>query len=704
LTTHVLPSGGKPPIRWGVAAIAAGLVAAGVLGIWLILRFVEAERTRDMAAWQIRLGLVVDGRAVAIDDWVDAQHAALRDLAQNAALQLYMTERALAAGDPAKLAEAEAHAGYLRTLLSATADATGFAPVRAPAPVAANVSRAGGGGLALVDAQGNVVAASAHLPPLDARLRAFLAGAATNQRALLDLYLGADGEPTLGFAAPVFGIQADHGSQALGVVFGIRPTAGELARRLVQPGETLRTGETVLVRSGDGGRVVEYLTPWADGTPALRRSLAMDTPNLAAAYALANPGGFAERVDHDGRAVLVTARRLANAPWTVMRTVTMDEALEHSLYRGRVLLLSFLGGMVLIAVVIVGVWRHGIGLRASAAAERYRALAERFEYLSSFMRVVADAQPTAIAAVDRDDRITFANAVATRVMGGTEGEPVGKKLAAVLGQARAQPLAEGNARARVFGATEVPAAPFANPDGAERLVKAAHMPLPLAAEPGSVLMVLEDVTELEQARLRRERALGQLVDTLVSLVDRRDPWSAHHSLRTADVARAVAEEIGLPAVDVATARNAAALMNMGKILVPDTVLTKTGKLSDDEMRQVRDGLAASPDLIAGIDFDGPVAETLRQLPERWDGAGPRGLRGDDILLSARIVAVANAFVAMVSSRAWRAGLPLDDAARQLLADAGSRYDRRVVIALVNILDNRGGRDRWTSFGTAPDSA
>ncbi len=100
-------------------------------------------------------------------------------------------------------------------------------------------------------------------------------------------------------------------------------------------------------------------------------------------------------------------------------------------------------------------------------------------------------------------------------------------------------------------------------------------------------------------------------------------------------------------------------------------------------------------LLADVPFDGPVVETLRQMGERWDGAGqPRGLAGSDILATARIVSVANAFVAMLNPRAWRPGASFDDAVEAVLADAGSAFDRSVVVALVNRLENRGGRQDW----------
>jgi HD-GYP domain-containing protein (c-di-GMP phosphodiesterase class II) len=152
---------------------------------------------------------------------------------------------------------------------------------------------------------------------------------------------------------------------------------------------------------------------------------------------------------------------------------------------------------------------------------------------------------------------------------------------------------------------------------------------------------------------------------------------------------------------VETVEIAGSLMNLGKILVPKEVLTKGESLSEEEIKQVRDSIQTSADLIEGIEFDGPVVETLRQLQERWDGAGvPLGLAGDEILITAQIVAVANAFVAMVSPRAYRPGSSFDEAVETLLSEIRKAFERRPVAALVNYLDSRRGRERWAHF-TAP---
>ena len=161
----------------------------------------------------------------------------------------------------------------------------------------------------------------------------------------------------------------------------------------------------------------------------------------------------------------------------------------------------------------------------------------------------------------------------------------------------------------------------------------------------------------------------------------------------------IAGEMGEPEAVRQTVDIAGNLMNLGKILVSEEILTKTTALTDEEFNAVRSAMVRTADMLSGVSFDLPVAETLRQLQERWDGQGyPDGLREDAIRVEARIVAVANAFVGMVSPRAFRGALPMEKVISILMGDAGTRYDRRPVAALVNYVENRGGAERWAALG------
>lgn len=674
--------------------LCAGLTAVAIYGS---LRLTEADRERDLQAWQSKLGIVADSRAAAVDRWLQSQFAGLARIAQNTSLQLYFTQITTTSTARDKADTDIARAGYLRNLLTVVAHGMGFDQPADGARVAANVQRSGVAGIALVTMKGRVITATDDMPSLLGRILDSLSQGRAGEARLLDLYLDNSGNHTVGFAVPVFAVQADVSAAGqVGWVVGIKRVAAELYPLLRQPGTVWDTAEALLVRRVDAG--IEYVSPTRAADNVLGRLFASDTPGLTAAYALENPGGFAIRRDYQGHDVLLSARKIRTAPWTLIYKIDRAEALGPSDDRARRLLIWMLVSVVAIIAVVIAAWRHGTSVRAARTAAEAKLLARRFEAQSEFLKLVTDSQPAAMFIVDQDDRYKFANRVAAENAGIGANDLLGKPLTSVLGPAAASRYVALNSEVRDSGERRVDVH-HSGSNGDLRVVQSEHIPIihgGTEVTPGSVparlpgiLVVEEDITVAVVEKERREHTQQQLVSTLVAILDRRDPHAADHSARVAPLARAIALEMGLDEAVANTAEIAGQFMNLGKALVPAEILTREGKLDEHEMRQVRDSLQIGAALLEGIEFDGPVVRTLRQVHERWDGAGtPLGLAGEDIFITAQIVAVANVFVALTSERAWRAGIDGEDAAGKLMQEAGGAFTRRVISALINLVDNR----------------
>lgn len=697
-------------------AIGLGMTVVIVAAVFFSFKFVEDERARNMQEWQIRLGIVADSRAAAVNEWADQNFSALRELTENASLQLYMSELTMGAEEGGaeegtEAGDEAAEASYLRNLLVASAERSGFKPPVTSGEIAANVEKVGTAGLGITDAEGKAIVSTSDMPPITGKIRKAIATALDGEPALIDVYMGASNLPTIGFALPVFGIQDDgEGAQGIGAVIGIRVIDKGLFERLKQLGDTTQTSETVLARST--GSMVEYISPLADGTEPLNRSMAIDTPDLAAAFALNKPGGFALKRNYAGEEVLVTSRPLAGLPWVVMRSITRAEALSGTETRLKTILTVFVLIIVGVTVTIVAVWRHGSSLRATEALGQARIAAERFGNMSKFMNVVTNSQPTKIIAVSGDTKYTFANEPAAREAGITTKDIIGKTMASVMGPVQAQTFADINREILAnFAESNDSAASreqhiltFGKEDDDDfAVIKSDHIPLRGDRDfPPAVLMILDDITDLSKERRRSEKMLNQLIGTLVSVVDRRDPFSAHHSERVAEVAKSIAEEMGATEVEAKTAQISGKLMNLGKIFIPPDLLTKTGNLSPEERSLMENSYLVSVDLLDDVDFDGPVVDTIRQLGETWDGSGPLGMREDEVLLPARILSVANTFVGMVSPRAYRGALTFEKVSSILLDQTTTKFDRKPVSALINFLENRGGAEKWAYFREKPE--
>jgi PAS domain S-box-containing protein len=693
------PSEGR--IRLAVVLTSVALVIAAAIGVALVFRFVASERARDLRAWQVRLGIVADSRVAAVEDWLVSQWSDVAGIGDNDSVRLLLTQLKLAGGNLAAVPDGAGQAEYIGNLLAVTADRAGFsAPIVGP-DVRANVNRVGVAGIAVLDLAGKTVVETRGTPSSEAAIRQFVEGAKKGGRALRDMTIDAAGNPSMGFLVPIYAVQGDATpDQQVGWVLGIREVARGLYPLLKQPGTVEKTAEAELVRRS--GAVVDFLSPLASGAAPLTLQLAFNTDDLTAAAAIQAPGGFGVKHDYRDHEVLYTSRAVEGTNWVLVYKIDRAEALADTDQRQRRLVEVFLLAITLVTVAIVAVWRHGASRRATAAATRYRVLADRFEHQGRFLRLVTDSQPNAIFIVDEEERYRFANKKAADDAGIAAADMIGKTLASVLGPDTAKRYTRLD-RAALEDNKSVAAMHRVGEGRALRVLQVQHTPLqPTPDMPRGVLVVEEDVTVAITERERRERTLSKLVKSLVTLVDQRDPYAAHHSSRVATIARSIAQEMGLDPVLVDTAETAGNMMNLGKILVPPEILTKSGNLSEEEIAKIRDSLESGADFLEGIEFDGPVVATLRQCREHWDGTGrPYGLKGDQILPTARVVAVANDFVAMVSARAHRSGLTIDQAVTALMKGVGTRFDRGAVVALVNYLDNKGGRKVWEGDVIAP---
>lgn len=676
----------------------AAIAVAALVGVIFVFLFADSQHARDQRAWEERLGIVAETRSAEIEKWVESQYRELGGLAENASLQLYMSDLVRRAGEPGQIpAEPTARAQYLQNFLTVVASQAGYDVDLKGPDVNANVDRVAVAGIALVDMSGRILVATRGMPVLEGEIARRLVLVGANDRGFLDIRKAASGDLVAGFSLPVHAIQsADGTARPIGRVVGIRRVAGGLYPLLKQPGFAWKTGEIYLTRNSDGA--VEFLSPRVGDRAPLTGARALDVPGRVSAIAARADAAFGIADDYAGERVLFAARAIAGTPWTVSVKIARDDAMGSSDSRRVTLIAALLGVIALIVVGLIAVWRHGTSLRASEAAGRYRDMAHRYEAQSRFLRLVADSQPNPMFIVDNQSRFRFANRAAATQAEARDDELMGKSLKSVLGAAEAQRYEESTSNAIETGAI-VSRVHRSGSNGDLRVVQAEHIPVAEGPDFDSGVLVIEqDITGAVREREHREAALKQLVRTLLTVVDSRDPFAANHSMQVAVVARAIADEMGLDDELAETAETAGSLMNVGKLLVSADLLTRPSDLEDDEVAHIRDCLAAGSSLLADVPFNGPVVETLRQMTEKWDGSGsPRGLSGDDILVTARIVAVANAFVAILNPRAWRPGVDFDQAVDAMLAAAGRDFDRAVVAALINRLENHGGRSDWAQL-------
>jgi diguanylate cyclase (GGDEF)-like protein len=205
-----------------------------------------------------------------------------------------------------------------------------------------------------------------------------------------------------------------------------------------------------------------------------------------------------------------------------------------------------------------------------------------------------------------------------------------------------------------------------------------------AAELTEALRTADDRMYLHKQRHRRP-AERQSVDVLVSVLNERDSQLAHHLADVADLAEAVARRLKVPTDELRTIRQAAELHDVGKLAIPEQILSKPGSLSNEEWEFVKRHTVIGQRILSSAPTLSGAAAIVRSTHERWDGSGyPDGLVGAEIPLGARIIAVCDAFDAMLSRRPYAPALRAENAMRELLRCAGKQFDPEVVEAFAAI--------------------
>ena len=196
--------------------------------------------------------------------------------------------------------------------------------------------------------------------------------------------------------------------------------------------------------------------------------------------------------------------------------------------------------------------------------------------------------------------------------------------------------------------------------------------------------------ELTIANKGWKNALMHTVDVIVNLGEMRDPYTAGHEKRVAEIAVAISAELGFDGSRQEGMRIAGCLHDIGKINIPAEILSKPGKLTDIEYSLVKGHAQAGYDVLAHVDFPWPMAEVVLQHHERLDGTGyPRGLKGEEIIIEARILAVADVVESMSSHRPYRAALGIDKALDEIKHGRGVAYDVTVVDACLKLFNEKG---------------
>ncbi|MBN2079721.1 MAG: response regulator [Spirochaetes bacterium] len=289
----------------------------------------------------------------------------------------------------------------------------------------------------------------------------------------------------------------------------------------------------------------------------------------------------------------------------------------------------------------------------------------------------------AVLVMDNDDQITYANPVAESMTELTIDRLIGRRFSDIM-NLKYDELKDAEGLSYNF---------FISPMGKKVPVDFNISPINdiTGVKTGSVLVLRDDSDRinselrLKESFIQIKKAVTGIIQAMAQTLETRDPYTAGHQRRVADIARAIALEMKLAEKEVEGIYMAGLIHDLGKICIPTEILSKPGRLNEIEFDLIKTHPQIGYDILKTIEFPWPLAEMVFQHHEWYDGSGyPRGLDGNGILMGSRILCVADVVEAMASDRPYRASLGIDEALGEITRKRGVHFDRDAVDICVKL--------------------
>lgn len=324
---------------------------------------------------------------------------------------------------------------------------------------------------------------------------------------------------------------------------------------------------------------------------------------------------------------------------------------------------------------------------------------EEIKNSEEMYRSLIDASPEAILVAELDGRIIYASDKAVELNGAPRPDMfVGKNLFEFVTPEEKQRVLDVFNKVICDGVVHNFEAVLVRYNN-EKIIGEANGTLIKKADgsPKAVMITIRDVTEkkkmeteLKQSYTAVKKVMDGIITAMEKLVEKKDMYTVGHQHRTAQLARAIAAEMGLPPEQINCVYISALIHDIGKIFVSGSILNKIGSLTAEEYDIIKKHPEAGYDVLKSIDFPWPIADIILQHHERLDGSGyPYGLKEDKIYLESRIISVADVVEAITFARPYRPAFGIDVALEEVENNKGKLFDVEVVDICVSLVRKKG---------------
>lgn len=330
-------------------------------------------------------------------------------------------------------------------------------------------------------------------------------------------------------------------------------------------------------------------------------------------------------------------------------------------------------------------------------AQKVRELKEETKFAYAELNQIFNITPSGIRLVDKNFNVIKLNQSLLILSGITMDEAKGKKCYETFSSSLCN--TPKCVLTRILGGEELIEMEVEKKSVAGAVIPCLITAIPFRGHDGDLIGMIEyltDITahkkvenELQDTMKDLRKMLRGTIQAMTLTVETRDPYTAGHQRRVADLARSIAKDMGFPRHKITGIRMAGLLHDIGKIAIPSDILSMPCRLGKPQIDLIKNHPKVGYDILKLIKFPWPVAQIVLQHHERMDGSGyPQGLSGEDILLEARILGVADVVEAMASHRPYRAALGIDKALEEISKNKGVLYDPEVVDVCLNLFTEK----------------
>ena len=679
----------KNEMIWGISrrpALLAGVglaVASGLLAMYLGASRVELKEQAVLEECQSSSYAWLEGTATAVKHWQDEMKELRLHISESETYRLFAGDfygLDKKHGESAhSLAETEAalseEVPHIRRLLKEYMDQSGLSDARI----------INGSGHTLLSAQSKPAALSSTQREAAALVMQ------SGKSVTLPVRPCANGLMLDSFE-PIYNLDSPH--QLVAVFMASRPVLADLTQFSARPKPEelavavfLQRNEARATASGNDSAVWETV-----GAP-LPKVVGVELSKELEQRVASLP--FAQRESAFGReSVYSSTYPLSDGSRAVALEIPA-KVVEHRMFQAAlpVYIATFFGWLAFLLFCQL-VWWIGVGRQQKAITAELEQLNQTVSRQKELLDSVNISLDVGLFMADVKGHIHVCNRAFTAIVGSSEEQVNGQALFSVLPTAIAGDLLD-RIRQTAINATEDGCELWMDGNGEPRLYRISLFPFLDAKEQNlreslrGAVVTMKDITEFRRRSERQQKQQKSLIHAFSRVEACADPYLAGHSRRMAALGELVARAMGLSEDSRNTVVMSAQLSQLGKLFIPRELLTKTERLTPEELAEVRKAPDHAVDLLKDIEFDLPIVRTLYEMYENPDGSGyPCGISGESILLEARILSVLNAFSAMVSARSYREGKSVAEALAELKNPA--RFDQNVVEQLANVLETAEG--------------